>query len=244
MTNLQILEAFEREINKFDDSATKPDTDASLYWLNQAVKKFVKLRYNGDPVHKTGYEETEKRYSDLANLLKTAHYYRHIWWQEKPEHVIELDTDCGNYQECYLDYPDDFLYTLSETAQISDIDEQKIKSTTKWVPVFECTADSFMYRVNNSLTDFHYNNQYARPLRVRTNKGCKLLTDGKYKVWEYILQYLRHPKEISLDKPFTEYKEFDEAVLPEIIKIAAQMYVENTADKRYTTISNEVNTQE
>lgn len=37
MTNLQILESFEREINKFDNSVLKPDTDTSLYWLNQAV---------------------------------------------------------------------------------------------------------------------------------------------------------------------------------------------------------------
>nr|DAK88232.1 MAG TPA: hypothetical protein [Caudoviricetes sp.] len=34
-----------------------------------------------------------------------------------------------------------------------------------------------MYRVNNNLTDFHYRYHRARPLRVRVNDGCKLLTD-------------------------------------------------------------------
>lgn len=32
--------------------------------------------------------------------------------------------------------------------------------------------------------------------------------------------------------------------MPEIIKTAAQMYIENKSDQRYQTLSNEVNTQE
>lgn len=239
MTHLQILESFEREINKFDNSVTKPNTDASLYWLNQAVKKFVKVRYNGDFVHKTGYEETEKRFRDLSNLLTTTNYSKSYFGNTK----ISEDVSYGNYTQCQLSYPENFLYTLSETAEISGTADSE-NPATKWVPVFECTADSFMYRVNNSLTDFHYRNQYARPLRVRTSTGCNLLTDGKYTVNKYMLQYLRKPNEISLNDPFKEYTEFEEVVLPEIIKIAAQMYLENTAEERYKTISNEVNTQE
>jgi hypothetical protein len=51
MTYLEILIGFEREINKLDDTANKPATDDSLYWLNQAVAKFCKLRTNGDFIH-------------------------------------------------------------------------------------------------------------------------------------------------------------------------------------------------
>ena len=46
----------EREINQLDDVLTKPSTDESLYWLNQAVDKFVKTRFNGDAPHFTSYE--------------------------------------------------------------------------------------------------------------------------------------------------------------------------------------------
>lgn len=242
MTNLQILESFEREINKFDDSILKPDTDTSLYWLNQAVQKFVKLRYNSDFVHKTGYEETEKRYRDLVKLLEHQTYSR---WDDDPDpdYMIYSPVDHGNYTSYSLSYPEDMLYTLSETVNISKTRGEG-DTTAKWVPVFECTADSFMYRINNSLTDFHYRNQYARPLRVRSTTGCHLLTDGKYVINKYALQYLRKPNKISLTYPFNEYIDFDNSVLYEIIKIAAQMYIENTADKRYETISNEVNTQE
>lgn len=110
--------------------------------------------------------------------------------------------------------------------------------------VFECTQDSFMYRVNNSLTDFHYRYKRARPLRIRNSNGCELLTDKNYIIKEYKIGYLRKPKEITLDNPFDEYTDFGDIIIPEIIKIAAQMYLENKANQRYQTISNEVNTQE
>ena len=101
-----------------------------------------------------------------------------------------------------------------------------------------------MYRVNNSLTDFHYRFHRARPLRVRNSNGCMLLTDKQYKISKYSLGYLRKPTEITLDNPYDEYEDFEDIIMPEIIKIAAQMYLENKKDERYRTITQEVHTQE
>jgi hypothetical protein len=70
MKMIDILEGFEIEINKIDDAVGKPNVVDSEYWLNQAVIKFVKLRFNGDFVHKTSYEQNEKRRNDLLNLYK------------------------------------------------------------------------------------------------------------------------------------------------------------------------------
>jgi len=56
MKNIDILVAFETEINQLDSELTKPATDDSLYWLNQYVSKFVKTRFNGDVAHGTGVE--------------------------------------------------------------------------------------------------------------------------------------------------------------------------------------------
>lgn len=78
-----------------------------------------------------------------------------------------------------------------------------------------------MYRVNNSLTDFHYRHHRARPLRIRNTEGCSLLTDKNYKIHTYTLGYLRKPNEITLDEPFNEYTDFEDVIMYEIIKIAA-----------------------
>lgn len=231
MKYIKILEAFEIEINKIDDVINKPSVDDSLYWLNQAVAKFVKIRFNGDPVHNTSYEETEKRRHDLIKLFSSKIY--------DSENIQYIDNQV-NYDKYMIEYPNDFLYVLNENVIIAGLDGSNQLDTC----VFECTQDSYMYRINNSLTDFHYNHHRARPLRIRNANGCDLLTDKKYKIVQYTLGYIRKPNEITLENPHDEYNDFEDSIIYEIVKIAAQMYIENKSDKRYTTISNEVNTQE
>lgn len=231
MRYIDILAAFETEINKINDVVNKPATDDSLFWLNQAVAKFIKQRFNGDSINNLGYEQTEKRREDLIKLFKQYSF---------SGEQLEYSNLQPNYDEYYIKYPDDFLYALNEDVVISDKLGKHLMDTC----VFECTQDSFMYRINNSLTDFHYRFHRARPLRIRDSKGCKLLTDKNYKIHEYTLGYLKKPTEITLDNPYAEYTDFIDVVLFEIIKIAAQMYVENQAEERYKTITNEVLTQE
>lgn len=231
MRYIDILTSFEIEINKINDTVNKPATDDSLFWLNQAVAKFIKQRFNGDPTNNLGYEQTEKRRVDLIKLFKTEVFGK--------DDLIYSDLQ-PNYDEYSVIYPDDFLYMLNEDVVISDTEGGHLMDTC----VFECTQDSFMYRINNSLTDFHYRWHRARPLRIRNSNGCKLLTDKNYKIHEYTIGYLKKPIEITLDQPYAEYTDFEDVVLYEIIKIAAQMYIENQADERYKTISNEVLTQE
>lgn len=231
MTNIQILAAFEREINQIDDTLNKPATDDSLYWLNQAVYKFCKTRFNGNAPHFTSYEQNEKRTKDLINLFVSSNL-----------DLSSVDESRATYNKYTVTYPENMMFVLNEDVVIDSIDGGHELDTS----VFECTADSFMYRVNNTLTDFHYRHYKARPLRIKTQDGCDLLTDKKYKITKYTLGYLRNPNKISLDNPKEEYSDFPDVIMPEIIKMAAQMYIESQIpmQQRYQTISNEVNTQE
>ena len=231
MTNIQILAAFEREINQIDDTLNKPATDDSLYWLNQAVYKFCKTRFNGNAPHFTSYEQNEKRTKELVNLFVSSNL-----------DLSSVDENRATYNKYTVTYPKNMMFVLNEDVVIDSVDGGHELDTS----VFECTADSFMYRVNNTLTDFHYRHYKARPLRIKTQNGCDLLTDKKYKITKYTLGYLRNPNKISLDKPKEEYSDFPDVIMSEIIKIAAQMYIESQIpmQQRYQTISNEVNTQE
>ena len=109
MTKLEILANFEREINKIDDAVNKPATEDSLFWLNQAIAKFTKLRFNGDFVHGTGYEQTEKRREDLINLFKSV-----------PLELSTANKENPSYDRYSVTYPTDFLYVLNEDVIISD----------------------------------------------------------------------------------------------------------------------------
>lgn len=228
MIGVDILAAFELEINKLNDALQKPVTDDSLYWINQGIVKFAKDRFNGNAPKRTSYEQNEKRTRDLINLLRET---------ETSSFTVRSHE---SYDEYEYDYPEDMMYVLNEDVVISD----KAGNNKMDTCVFECTADSFMYRVNNKLTDFHYRFHRARPLRVRTKDGFRLLTDKNYIISKYTLGYLKVPEEITNEDPFKDYKDFEDYTWLEIIKIAAQMYVENQADPRYKTITNEVLTQE
>lgn len=229
MRGIDILAAFELEINKINDTLQKPLTDDSLYWINQAIMKFVKDRFNGNAPKRTSYEQNEKRTRDLINLLK-----------EQKTFDVQIDESHPSYTSYEYTYPDDMMFVLNEDVIISDLSDGHTMDTC----VFECTADSFMYRVNNMLTDFHYRFHRARPLRVRTKDGFRLLTDKKYKIHSYSLGYLKVPTEITSNNPYEDYKDFEDYIWLEIVKIAAQMYVENQSEPRYKTIVNEVLTQE
>lgn len=236
MRGIDILAAFELEINKINEDIEKPLTDDSLYWLNQAVVKFVKDRFNGNAPKRTSYEQNEKRTRDLIKLLVNTTIAAN---GEPVEHA--------NYLEYDYDYPTDMMFVLNEDVVIDAMNYKEGEQAGKWFMdtcVFECTADSFMYRINNKLTDFHYRFHRARPLRIRTADGFKLLTDKNYKINTYSLGYIKIPTEITSADPTTDYTDFADHTWLEIIKIAAQMYIENQADPRYRTLTNEVLTQE
>lgn len=228
MRGIDLIAGFELEINKLNDQIQKPVTDDSLYWINQAVVKFTKDRFNGNTPKRTSYEQNEKRTRDLIDLFKEVSMTK----------FTRRDHESYDEYECL--YPEDMMFVLNEDVVISDKKGGHLMDTC----VFECTADSFMYRVNNKLTDFHYRFHRARPLRVRTKDGFRLLTDKNYKINKYTLGYLRVPDEITNEDPFREYTDFKDNTWLEILKIAAQMYIENQADQRYQTITNEVQTQE
>ena len=228
MRAVDLIASLELEINKLNDAINKPLTDDSLYWINQAVVKFVKDRFNGNAPKRTSYEQNEKRTRDLINLLR----------EDKTEEFTV--SSHVNYDQYEYHYPSDMMFVLNEDVVIDSVNGGYEMDTC----VFECTADSFMYRINNKLTDFHYRFHRARPLRVRTKDGFRLLTDKNYKIQSYTLGYLKVPTEITNEDPLKDYKDFEDYTWLEIIKIAAQMYIENQSDPRYKTITQEVLTQE
>lgn len=205
MRAVDLIASFELEINKLDDAINKPLTDDSLYWINQAVVKFVKDRFNGNAPKRTSYEQNEKRTRDLINLLRE---------DKTKEFTVSSHV---NYDQYEYHYPSDMMFVLNEDVVIDSVNGGYEMDTC----VFECTADSFMYRINNKLTDFHYRFHRARPLRIRTKDGFRLLTDKNYKIQSYTLGYLKVPTEITNEDPFKDYEDFEDYTWLEITKIAA-----------------------
>ena len=174
------------------------DDEISLF-LTKAQDQIVKRYYNykGNKYNE-GFEETEKRRKDLAELIRHS------------------DIDCTSYDANTLtglstvqtgasangilvDLPADLLYTLREEVQIIDADDSCIADDTI-LEVKPVTHDEYTANIRNPFKkpdvtkvwrlDFSSNNNGAR--------RHELITDGSYTLSVYILRYLKQPDNIDI----------------------------------------------
>lgn len=233
MTYNELQVAFELEINQLDSNLTKPTTSDMEYWLMAGLDKFIKTRYSGINFKRRGFEQDQKRTDDLRTLV-TRKVYQFATYPE--EYTVVL--------------PDDYMFTLGETAVIFSYDHcwpvgPSGQPRTKHTDVLEATVENIDRQKQNSLSEYRLHGTSARPLRLFQGNEIHLYTDGNYNIKNYILTYLRLPKDISLtNAPFEEYTDMPASTHQEIVKMAVQLYLENQANPRYQSYVNETTTME
>lgn len=247
MTPREMQIAFERELNVVND-LQKPMSDTVMYWLNQAVLKFVKTRYSGTNAKTTAFEQNQKRIDDLRTLISRASYGY--------QNGLHGDLTMNAY---IVKLPDDYLFQIGTTVGIQPNPTvngkvnphlncwQKDDSgryITRYTDAIEVTHDTLDRELDNSLSEMNMHYCSARPLKLISGNQITFYTDKYYQLVSVQLQYIRMPKAITLEQPFTNYTELPEHAHQEIVKLAVQMYLESIADQRYTSYSNEVNTME
>ena len=235
MTFITLQESFEREINKFDDALTKPKSSDTEYFLNTALDKFWKTRYSQNNYKQEGFEQTQKRTDDLRTLVVTKLY--------KDE--IVPSTDNKKYT---VTIPDNYVILLGDTAGILPIGDNECwekDGDDNYIPHYSDTIEGQVETIDrikeNSLSEYRLRYTKAKPIRLVAGNEIQLFTDGKYKISEYNLTYLRKPEYLDIHKnPFAEYTDMPEHTHLEIVKLAAQMYIENQANPRYNSYTQEV----
>lgn len=233
MKYIELQAAFETEIAKIDDNLTKPNTTDIEHWLNAGLEKFVKTRYSGINYKQAGFEQNQKRIDDLRTLVTK---YTKVFTVYPEEQIVKL--------------PSNYMFTLGETAEIASNNkcwpkDSSGKPKTKPTDVLEATIENFDRQRNNSLSEYRFHGNNARPLRLYEGDEIHLFNDGEYYVKQYTLTYLREPQKISLTaSPFEEYSDMPAATHLEIVKIAAELYLENQANPRYQSYVQEVSTME
>ena len=234
MKNIELLESFELELNKLDDNFTKPTTNTTEYFLNAGLDKFWKTRYSQNNPKVKGFEQIQKRIDDLRTLVAE----------------VTLVPDTTSKDLYTVTIPEDYVILLGDTAGISPADGYtdpcwELDSDGNYVihysDVLEGSIETIDRIKENSLTEYHLRYTKAKPIRLLSGNEIKLYTDGKYKVSKYILHYLRKPHYIDIHtEPFKEYTDMPEHTHLEIVKLAAQLYIENQANPRYNSYTQEV----
>lgn len=247
MKPIEFQIAFERELNVHYDGINKPTSDTTFYWLNQAVMKFVKTRYSGVNSKTKAFEQDQKRIDDLRKLVVSKTY----------ESSFGAGISAGSIENEYcITLPNDYMFQVGTRLGIlpkTDIDNPhkdcwKVDSNgnriVRYTDPIEVTHDTIDRELENSLSERHIHYCSARPLKLMAGDRIKFYTDSYYYVDSAVLEYIRLPKAITLENALVNYSELPEHTHQEIVKLAVQMYLESTADQRYTSYSNEVNTME
>ena len=242
MKYIDLQEAFEIEVNKLDDNLTKPTSSITEYFLNAGLDKYWKTRYSAMNVKREGFEQTEKRIDDLRTLVQEQVY-------EGEKDITTVDSKLYT-----VTVPDNYVLMLGDTAGIQPADGVEIPCwektpggdyIIKYTDTIEGTIETVDRIKENSLSEYHLHYTKARPIKLIAKDLVKLYTDGNYKVSKYILTFLRKPNKIDIHtNPFDEYTDMPEHTQIEIVKLAAQMYLENQTNPRYQSYTNEVNGME
>lgn len=236
MKNIELLEGFELEVNQLDSNLTKPNTRDSAYWVNNAIIKFITTRTFGNNYRTESFEQTQKRIDDLRTLVTVKKY----------EHSIP-----ATQYDCNL--PEDYMFTVGETAHIASTDvcwpkDNEGNPIVKDTDVLESTVETFDRQRSNVFSEYRLHHNTARPLRLYRGNVINLYTDGRYYIPAYTLTYIRLPKKINFNatvsEMYEEYTDLPASTHQEIIKMAAQLYLENQSNPRYESYSREINSME
>jgi len=201
------------------------------FWLNDAIRKFVKTRYSGMNTKRESFEETQKRTDDLRTLIKN---------------FTETHTGLGSFPNSSYYYlpvegssygSEDYWFALQEEATIS------VGGTETRVGITECTLDEYKQKLDDPFSEHKLHYGTAKPLRIFMGVQVNLIYDTGYTVTDYHLTYLRKPATVKVTATAVNC-DLPEHTHDEVVKMAASMMLENIEQPRYQSHMNEVNTME
>lgn len=209
------------------------ETEETDYWINSAIRKFGKTRYSGLNIKNTGFEETQKRIDDLRTLISQ--------YDDASPSASTTFVASGGYSS---DLPiagsgvgnEDYWFTLAEEVNIV------VDTTETRVGITESTFGEYRFRFDDPFSEHILHYGTAKPLRIFNGDSVEFITDGNYTVDDYHLTYLKTPTAVV-------YSTGTDCDLPEhthdeIVKMAANMMLENIEQPRYQTHAAEVATME
>ena len=270
MKFIELQEAFELELNKFDDIDKIPSTDIE-YWLNQGLMRFIKTRYSGMNSKHEGVEQSQKRIDDLRKLLLSVTYAgtNQIYTQYAlvtgdysiysgaNQIIVTLEQESAitkiNDGLYTVPIPNDYFIKLGEIAGIKPIEGSVINCwekindeyIIKYVTPIKTTTLTIGRQLENSLSQHNMHNATAKPLVLQVDDKLCFYTDSKYQIEQVTIHYLKYPTKIDIHTtPFDEYTEMPKHTHIEIVKMAVLMYMENKGNPRYQSYLNEVDMME
>lgn len=214
MTAVEMRDLFLILYDKITNLAAPGYTNDEISdFLNKAQLQFVKHRYNekGNK-YQEGFEETEKRRKDLAQLTRSL------------TATSSSDQTGVSPNGVFYDLPEGFMYTLREEATLVSND---VCIDGKRIYVKPITHDEYAINLSNpfkkpdSTVVWRLDYSNAAALTGTATKRHELVTDGTYTIGSYFLRYLKTPSDIDIENNVDS--EMDPSIHEEIVDVAVRI---------------------
>jgi hypothetical protein len=228
MTISEMHNAFKLELDKVNSLQYPSFTSIEIdYWINRAIKEFVKTRYSGVNYKKEGFEQTQKRIDDLRTLVREVTVPCTSVGAIKPNGYV-LTNGFSNVIFGTAVY----WLSLGEEVKIT------IGSTTSRCGVTEVTSDEYRAEIDNPYSSYILHYGSAKPLRLFYNNTIEFISDGNYVVTEAYIRYLKEP--ITVVYATSVNCDLPNPTHDEVVSIAVRLALENIEQPRYQSYSQEV----
>lgn len=212
------------------------------FWLNEAIDRFIKVRYSGTNPKRESFEQSQKRVDDLRSLVKEVVLSPTVSPATESSGGYTISFKPNSYHVDEDDLPADYMFFLNDEVSISFTHPVTgVVTTLRTYPVV-CTSDTYSTKINDPYSEHILHLGTARPLRLFSEKGIELVTDGQYTITDYFFKYLRKPTTVSIGTA-TDC-DLPEHTHREIVLLAVKILTENIESPRYQTESVEITQHE
>jgi hypothetical protein len=217
------------------------------FWLNQAIRKFVKTRYSGVNSKREGFEQSQKRIDDLRSLVRELTIPCSVGTTgvNKPNSYVLTN---GFSNAVFLVEPALYWLSLGEEVKISYTSTNArpgVPATIKRVGVTGITANDYRWKIDDPLAPHVLHYDEAKPLRLFYNNTIEFITDGNYSITEAYLRFIKQPKEVDVTATVgTADCDLAEHTHDEVVSLAIQLALENIEQPRLQSYTQEVNSME
>lgn len=232
MTISDMHNAFKLELDKIESLQYPSFTTNEIdYWLNRAIREFVKTRYSGINPKREGFEQSQKRIDDLRTLVREVTVPCTVTGAIKPNGYVLTD----GFSNALFSTATYWL-SLGEEVSITPTGGTTIRQG-----VTEVSYDEYTYELDNPYSTYRLHYGKAKPLRLFYNNTIEFISDGTYTVDDAYIRYIKSPVEVEYS---TVDCDLPENTHDEIVSLSVRLALENIEQPRHQSYSQEVSVME
>lgn len=244
MTKQEMHIAFKIELDKVESLQYPAFLPVEIdYFFDRAQDQFIKSRYGGNNPTGTSFEQTQKRIDDLRYLV--VEDTLPAIFDDDIVSILYSGPNVSEKANCYivnlndLETGDPYMYLVGEECTITYTDRITNASINKIQPITECSANTYVAQAHDPLSPhiLHYNT--ASPLRLIKSDYVELITDGTYKILNYIIRYIKEATSF-VDLTINDSPSFPKHVHPELVRLAVNTAIENIESPRIQSYPSKV----